>query len=82
MVEGVRNGKGDIESPSMTVRSNGRRQIGGGCEGRGEAWLNDLHDSRSVARHLCITAFHDENSNGKLDTNFFGFPLEGFAFSN
>lgn len=24
----------------------------------------------------------DENSNGKMDYNFFGFPLEGFGFSN
>jgi uncharacterized protein (DUF2141 family) len=29
-----------------------------------------------------IKIFHDENSNGKLDTNFVGFPKEGFGFSN
>ncbi len=29
-----------------------------------------------------IKTFHDENSNGKLDTNFVGFPKEGFGFSN
>jgi uncharacterized protein (DUF2141 family) len=28
-----------------------------------------------------LTALHDENSNGKLDT-FLGIPREGFAFSN
>lgn len=28
-----------------------------------------------------LTLFHDENSNGKLDT-FMGIPKEGFAFSN
>ncbi|HZG45375.1 MAG TPA: DUF2141 domain-containing protein [Allosphingosinicella sp.] len=28
-----------------------------------------------------LTALHDENSNGKLDT-FLGVPREGFAFSN
>ncbi|MBT4518768.1 MAG: DUF2141 domain-containing protein [Halieaceae bacterium] len=26
--------------------------------------------------------FHDENDNGKLDTNFVGFPKEGYGFSN
>lgn len=26
--------------------------------------------------------FHDENKNGKLDTNWFGIPKEGFGFSN
>lgn len=29
-----------------------------------------------------ISIFHDENNNGKLDTNFFGVPKEGFGFSN
>lgn len=29
-----------------------------------------------------ISAFHDENANGKFDTNFIGLPKEGFAFSN
>lgn len=28
-----------------------------------------------------ITITHDENNNGKLDTNFVGIPKEGFAFS-
>lgn len=29
-----------------------------------------------------ISAFHDENSNGRLDTNFFGIPREGVGASN
>lgn len=29
-----------------------------------------------------ISAFHDENSNGKLDTNFIGMPREGVGASN
>jgi len=29
-----------------------------------------------------LSAFHDENSNGKLDTNFMGIPREGVAASN
>lgn len=29
-----------------------------------------------------VKIFHDENSNGELDTNFVGFPKEGFGFSN
>ena len=28
-----------------------------------------------------ITTFHDENSNGILDRNFFHFPTEGYGFS-
>lgn len=39
--------------------------------------LTDLPDG-----DYAITAFHDENSNDKLDTGLFGIPKEGFAFSN
>lgn len=28
-----------------------------------------------------VKVFHDENSNGKLDTNFVGYPKESFGFS-
>lgn len=28
-----------------------------------------------------LSAFHDENDNGKFDTNFLGLPLEGYGFS-
>lgn len=29
-----------------------------------------------------IKVVHDENGNGKLDTNFMGMPVEGYGFSN
>jgi uncharacterized protein (DUF2141 family) len=29
-----------------------------------------------------IAAYHDENNNGRLDTNAIGLPTEGYAFSN
>jgi uncharacterized protein (DUF2141 family) len=29
-----------------------------------------------------INIFHDENSNGDIDKNFFGIPKEGYGFSN
>ena len=29
-----------------------------------------------------VAMFHDENGNNEFDKNFFGFPLEGFGFSN
>ena len=32
--------------------------------------------------NYAISSFHDENDNGKLDTNFIGIPKESFAFSN
>jgi uncharacterized protein (DUF2141 family) len=29
-----------------------------------------------------LAVFHDENMNGKLDTNWLGIPTEGYGFSN
>jgi uncharacterized protein (DUF2141 family) len=29
-----------------------------------------------------LVAFHDENTNGELDTNWLGIPKEGYGFSN
>lgn len=29
-----------------------------------------------------VSAFHDRNNNGRLDTNAIGLPKEGFAFGN
>jgi uncharacterized protein (DUF2141 family) len=29
-----------------------------------------------------VGAYHDENDNGKLDTDFIGYPKEGYALSN
>lgn len=39
--------------------------------------FNDLKNGR-----YAVQFFHDENSNGALDTNFLGIPTEGFGFSN
>lgn len=34
------------------------------------------------AGDYAVVAIHDENSNHKLDRNFFGIPREGFGFAN
>ncbi len=34
------------------------------------------------AGQYAITVLHDENDNGKLDSNFLGIPKEGVGFSN
>ncbi len=31
--------------------------------------------------HYAVSAYHDENSNGELDTNLFGLPVEAYGFS-
>jgi|SRR5208282_4653079 len=45
--------------------------------GRGECVFGGV-----PAGDYAVTLFHDENGNGKFDSNFFGYPLEGYGFSN
>ena len=39
-----------------------------------------FHDLK--AGEYALRYYHDENDNGKLDTNLFQIPTEGFGFSN
>jgi uncharacterized protein (DUF2141 family) len=83
VIDGVRNDKGDVEATlygSAAEWPDGRAVADLQEDAkRGEVVLT----FRDLAPGTyAITAFHDENRNGKLDTNFFGYPLEGFAFSN
>jgi uncharacterized protein (DUF2141 family) len=34
------------------------------------------------AGSYAVQVMHDENDNGKLDSNFMGIPIEGYGFSN
>lgn len=50
---------------------------------------SDISNGRSVCEFAdvapgtyAVSVFHDENSNGKLDTNFVGIPREGVGASN
>jgi len=83
VIDGVRNDKGNVEATlyaSAAEWPDGKPAADFQVEAKsGEVILT----FRDVAPGTyAITAFHDENRNGKLDTNIFGFPLEGFAFSN
>ncbi len=50
---------------------------------------SEISDRRAVCQFTglrpgtyAVSVFHDENSNGKLDTNFMGIPREGVGASN
>ncbi len=43
--------------------------------------LTVLFDNVAAGTYA-VGAYHDENNNGRLDTNFFGYPTEGYALSN
>jgi uncharacterized protein (DUF2141 family) len=42
----------------------------------------DFHFPGLVAGRYAVSVMHDENGNGKLDSNFMGMPIEGYGFSN
>ena len=61
--------KPEMAVDKFTVDLNGRQEL--------------TISTRSLPRGTyAIAVFHDENSDGKLATNFLGIPKEGFGFSN
>lgn len=63
----------DFASDSHALRSDSVPVKGG----KASVTFRDLPYGR-----YAVKVYHDENSNGKLDTNFVGYPKEGFGFSN
>jgi uncharacterized protein (DUF2141 family) len=47
-------------------------------DARGECVFGGVYPAGDYA----VTLFHDENGNGKFDSNMIGYPLEGYGFSN
>ncbi len=43
--------------------------------------VNWTFDGVNPGRYA-VAAYHDENDNGELDTNFLGIPTESYGFSN
>ena len=84
-IDGLRNDKGQVlcalfssatDFPKKTDKAVARAksvisQGHASCEFRGVA-----------AGRYAVSVFHDENSNGKLDTKFMGIPSEGVGASN
>lgn len=84
-VDGLRNDRGQVlcalfsspaDFPKKADRAvaHAKSEISGGhatCEFEGVP-----------SGKYAVAVFHDENSNGKLDTNFLGIPREGVGASN
>lgn len=84
-IDGLRNAKGDVgcllfNSPDGFPESHSKA-------------YNKMHAPVDGGNSVCeftdvkpgtyaVVAFHDENQNEKLDKNFLGIPIEGYAASN
>jgi uncharacterized protein (DUF2141 family) len=84
-IGGLRNDKGQVLCAIYSSADGFPKQ--------GDKALAHAKSSISAGQAVCefpglkagtyaISAFHDENSNGKLDTNFMGIPREGVGASN
>ena len=84
-IDGLRNDKGEVlcalyssadgfPTKSEKAQAHAKSPISGG-----HAVCKFL---RIAAGTYAVSAFHDENSNGRLDRNFMGIPREGVGASN
>ena len=83
-IVGLRNGKGHVliavyrpgDGFSETKSSAFRKETVAATEGGTTVELKNL-----PVGTYAIALIHDENDNNKIDTGFFGLPVEGFCFS-
>lgn len=84
-ITGARNDKGQVSCALFAS--------GNGFPGKVENAVAHTHSAISNGSAVCefadiapgryaVSVFHDENSNGKMDTNFIGMPKEGVGSSN
>jgi uncharacterized protein (DUF2141 family) len=84
-VAGLRNSNGDVGC-LLFKSADG---FPGEAKNAVKAVIAPIHDRAAVCEFsdlppgdYAVSATHDENSNGKIDTNFLGIPKEGVGTSN
>ena len=82
-VEGARNAKGEIYVALCSAQAFGE---GGRCEVASKVaagqTLPPITFPGVPRGTYAARVFHDENANGRVDTDWFGSPTEGFGLSN
>jgi uncharacterized protein (DUF2141 family) len=84
-ISGLRNDKGQVvcalHSSADGFPKNDQKAVGHAkspiSNGHAVCEFPDIKEGT-----YAVSVFHDENSNGKLDTNFMGIPREGVGASN
>ena len=84
-IGGLRNDKGQVFC-ALYSSSEGFPKDGEKAAAQINSGISDRHAvcefSDVAPGTYAVSVFHDENSNGKLDTNFVGIPREGVGASN
>jgi uncharacterized protein (DUF2141 family) len=84
-VGGLRNDKGQVLC-AIYSSADGFPKKGDKAVAHAKSSISERHAVCEFpglnAGTYAISVFHDENSNGKLDTNFMGIPREGVGASN
>ena len=84
-IDGLRNDKGQVVCSLFSSASDFPKHTDKAVA-HTQSSISDRHaicDFPGVAPGTyAISVFHDENSNGKMDTNFMGIPREGVGASN
>jgi len=84
-IGGLRNDKGQVMC-ALYSSADGFPKIGDKAIAHAKSPISNAHavcEFPDVKEGTyAVSVFHDENSNGKLDTNFMGMPREGVGASN
>lgn len=84
-ISGLHSDKGRVRC-EIFASSDGFPKDSGKAVAHNSATISDRHAScdfdNLAPGTYAISVFHDENGNGKLDTNFIGMPREGVGSSN
>lgn len=81
-VAGLRNGDGSVRLALYASEANFLADAWQGTEAAADPDGTALRFRDVPTSALAVAAYHDENGNKKLDRNFLGLPIEGYAFSN
>jgi uncharacterized protein (DUF2141 family) len=84
MVTGLKHNQGIVRIALSNTKVNydSREEAYQGIETHIQNKKTSAHFTNIPHGTYAIKLYHDENSNGKLDSNFLGIPKEPYGFSN
>jgi uncharacterized protein (DUF2141 family) len=84
IVSALQNNKGNVRIGLFNSKESysEKEQLFKGAKIKVENKKVKWHVNNIPFGEYAIKAFHDEDSNDKIDTNFFGIPTESYGFSN